>query len=82
MSVALTFKDPLVGERELMQVDISIRGSGFDDVERCETPVRCKENSFEKCEIPVPLNQQNVLPNSVFTVTKWTKLWQNSFNVC
>ncbi|KAL8120398.1 ATP-dependent RNA helicase DEAH13-like [Apium graveolens] len=68
-----SFKDPFIGDREFRQVDSSIRGSGFGDVGRCETSVRFKETSFENCEMPVPLNQENVLSNSVFTVPKVDK---------
>ena len=68
-----SFKDPLIGDREFRQVDSSIRGSSFVDVGRCETSVQFTETSFENCEMPVPLNQENVLSNSVFTVPKVDK---------
>ncbi|KAK1367944.1 RNA helicase [Heracleum sosnowskyi] len=45
----------------------------FGDVGRCEAPVQSKETSNENSEILVPLKQQDVLPNSVFTVPKEEK---------
>lgn len=64
-----SFTRSLVGDREFMQDESSISGI-FGDVGLCEASVRFKEISDENSEIPVPLNQQNVFPNSVFTAPK------------
>ncbi|KAL8107342.1 hypothetical protein AgCh_023945 [Apium graveolens] len=62
----------LVGDREVMQDGSSICGI-LGDVGQCEAPVRFKEISDENSEIPLPLNQQNVSPHSVFTAPKVDK---------
>lgn len=68
-----SFKDPLIADKEFMQVNSSIHSSGSGDVGLSETSVRFIDSSFENCEMPVPLNQEDVLSNSVFTVPEVNK---------